>query len=82
MTAQAGKDVLLKIGDGGSPESFTTLAGLRAKTLSLNARAVEVTAVLAALQVRQQRAHREPGIADHGVEIARQVSFVVTGDRV
>ena len=43
MTAQAGKDVLLKIGDGGSPESFTTLAGLRAKTLSLNARTVEVT---------------------------------------
>jgi TP901-1 family phage major tail protein len=43
MTAQAGKDVLLKIGDGGSPESFTTLAGLRAKTLSLNARVVEVT---------------------------------------
>ena len=43
MTAQAGKDVLLKIGDGGSPESFTSIAGLRAKTLSLNARAVEVT---------------------------------------
>lgn len=43
MTAQAGKDVLLKIGDGGSPENFTTLAGLRAKTLSLNARAVDVT---------------------------------------
>ena len=43
MTAQAGKDVLLKIGDGGSPENFTTLAGLRAKTLSLNARPVDVT---------------------------------------
>ena len=43
MTAQAGKGVLLKIGDGGSPETFTSLAGLRAKTLSLNARAVDVT---------------------------------------
>ena len=43
MKAQAGKGVLLKIGDGGSPETFTSLAGLRAKTLSLNARAVDVT---------------------------------------
>lgn len=43
MTAQAGKDLLLKIGDGGAPEAFTTVAGLRARTLSLNARTVDVT---------------------------------------
>ncbi|MGE0409797.1 MAG: phage major tail protein, TP901-1 family, partial [Amphiplicatus sp.] len=43
MTAQRGKDLLLRIGDGGDPESFTTIAGLRARTLSLNARAVDVT---------------------------------------
>lgn len=43
MTAQAGKDMLLKIGDGGTPEAFTTVAGLRARTLSLNARSVDVT---------------------------------------
>jgi len=43
MSAQAGKDLLLKIGDDQSPEQFTTMAGLRAKTLSLNARSVDVT---------------------------------------
>lgn len=43
MAAQRGKDLLLKIGDGGSPEAFTTVAGLRARTISLNARTVDVT---------------------------------------
>ena len=43
MAAQAGKDLLLKIGDGALPESFTTMAGLRTKALSLNARNVDVT---------------------------------------
>ncbi|XBQ16287.1 MAG: phage major tail protein, TP901-1 family [Oceanicaulis sp.] len=43
MTAQAGKDLLLKIGDGQLSQSFTAVAGLRAKTISLNARAIDVT---------------------------------------
>jgi TP901-1 family phage major tail protein len=43
MTAQRGKDMLLKIGDGGAPETFTSVGGLRARTLSLNAQAVDVT---------------------------------------
>ncbi len=43
MTAQHGKDLLLKLGDGGSPETFATVAGLRAKTISLNARVVDAT---------------------------------------
>ena len=43
MAAQKGKDILLKIGDGASPEAFATLAGVRARTLSLNARSVDVT---------------------------------------
>ncbi|MBL8548383.1 MAG: phage major tail protein, TP901-1 family [Hyphomonadaceae bacterium] len=44
MAGQKGRDVLLKIGDGGSPsETFTTIAGLRAKTISLNARSVDAT---------------------------------------
>ena len=43
MTAQRGKDLLVKIGDGGSPESFTTVAGLRATTLQFNAQTVDVT---------------------------------------
>ena len=43
MAAQRGKDLLLKIGDGGEPETFVTVAGLRARTISLNARTVDVT---------------------------------------
>lgn len=43
MTAQRGRDMLVKIGDGGSPETFTTVAGLRTRTFSLNAREVDAT---------------------------------------
>lgn len=43
MAGQRGRDVLLKIGDGGTPEAFTTVAGIRAKTISLNARSVDGT---------------------------------------
>jgi TP901-1 family phage major tail protein len=35
--------MLLKIGDGGAPETFAAVAGLRARTLSLNAETVDVT---------------------------------------
>ena len=43
MSAQKGKDLLIKIGDGASPEVFTTVAGLRATTLAFNAQNVDVT---------------------------------------
>jgi len=43
MAGQKGRDVLIKIGDGGAPESFSTVAGIRAKTISLNARTVDGT---------------------------------------
>lgn len=43
MTIQAGKDILLKLSDGGDPPDFVSVAGLRMKTISLNARAVDVT---------------------------------------
>ncbi len=43
MAGQKGRDVLIKIGDGGAPEVFTTIAGVRAKTISLNARSVDGT---------------------------------------
>lgn len=43
MAAQRGNDILLKIGDGQDPQGFVTVAGLRARTLSLNARSVDVT---------------------------------------
>lgn len=43
MAAQRGRDLLLKVGDGGSPEAFTSVAGLRARTISLNAKTVDAT---------------------------------------
>lgn len=43
MAGQKGRDVLIKIGDGDTPEAFTTIAGIRAKTISLNARTVDGT---------------------------------------
>lgn len=36
MSAQKGSLVLIKIGDGGDPESFTTVGGLRTSRLALN----------------------------------------------
>lgn len=43
MSGQKGRDVLIKIGDGDDPETFVTVAGIRAKTISLNARSVDGT---------------------------------------
>jgi TP901-1 family phage major tail protein len=43
MAGQKGRDILLKIGDGGAPEVFTTVAGIRARTVSLNAQMVDAT---------------------------------------
>ncbi len=43
MTAQRGKDLLLKLGDGQPSETFAVIGGLRTKTLSLNAQTVDVT---------------------------------------
>jgi TP901-1 family phage major tail protein len=43
MAGQKGRDVLIKIGDGETPEAFVTVAGIRAKTISLNARTVDGT---------------------------------------
>ena len=42
MGAQRGRDMLLKI-EGAAPGTFVTVAGLRARTISLNARAADVT---------------------------------------
>lgn len=42
MTAQKGKDLLLKV-DTGGVGSFATVAGLRARTLAFNAASVDVT---------------------------------------
>ena len=42
MTAQKGKDLLLKL-DGSGTGTFVTVAGLRARAISFNARTVDVT---------------------------------------
>ena len=36
MAGQRGRDVLIKISDGGDPEAFITLAGIRTSQLDLN----------------------------------------------
>lgn len=43
MPAQNGSTFLLKIGDGGSPVSYETVAGLRTTQLSINGDPVNVT---------------------------------------
>ena len=53
MSAQPGRQLLVKIGDGGTPENFTTVAGLRATTLSFNSTTVDVTNADSANQWRE-----------------------------
>lgn len=43
MAGQRGRDVLIRIGDGGSPEAFVSVAGIRARTISLSAGLVDKT---------------------------------------
>ncbi len=50
MSAQKGKDLLIKIADG---EGFTTVAGLRTRSLTFNADTVDVTDAESAGQWRE-----------------------------
>ena len=43
MAAQKGSALLMKIGNGGSPEAFTTIGGMRSTSLSMNDEMVDVT---------------------------------------
>lgn len=43
MSAQKGKDLLIKLGNGASPEIFSTIAGLRSTTLAFNAQVIDIT---------------------------------------
>lgn len=43
MAAEKGSAFLLKIGNGGSPPAYTTVAGLRTTQLSINGEAVNIT---------------------------------------
>lgn len=86
MTAQKGRDLLLKLGDGGAPESFSVIGGLRTKSLSLNTQTVDVThagsvggwrELLAGAGVRQASiAGAGVFLSDAAAEAARAVFFV------
>lgn len=43
MPAQKGSDLLLRVGDGGSPPVYTTIAGLRTKAIAFNGEVVDIT---------------------------------------
>jgi len=43
MAAQKGSAMLMKVGNAGSPETFTTIAGLRSTSLTVNNESVDVT---------------------------------------
>ena len=43
MAGQAGRDVVVRVGDGGSPETFLVVAGVRSRLIRLGARIVDAT---------------------------------------
>lgn len=45
MAKQKGRLLLIKIGDGATTEAFTTLCGLRSKTMTINNSEIDVTTV-------------------------------------
>lgn len=44
MAGQRGRDVLIRVGDGGEPETFVTVAGVRTSEIKLDADSVDATA--------------------------------------
>lgn len=73
MTAQKGKDLLLKLDETGGG-SFVTIAGLRAKTVTFNAGTVDVTHADSAGQWREL-------LAGAGVKTARLAGSGVFKDQ-
>ena len=43
MAGQRGRDMLIMISDGGAPETFVSVAGIRARTISLSAGLIDAT---------------------------------------
>jgi TP901-1 family phage major tail protein len=43
MAGARGRDVVVKIGDGGDPEAFAVVAGIRARTIALSAGLIGAT---------------------------------------
>ncbi len=43
MPAESGRGFLIQIGDGATPETFSTVAGLRSSAITIDTRPVEIT---------------------------------------
>jgi TP901-1 family phage major tail protein len=71
MSGQRGRDVVIAIGDGGEPEFFFTVAGIRARTIALSARPVDATTA------QSPQAWREliAGAATKRIEVAGSGMF-------
>lgn len=69
MAAQKGKDLLVKL-DAAGTDTFTTVAGLRTRSLSFNARSVDITNAESSGQWRELLAGagvRSASIAGRGI---------------
>lgn len=43
MAAAKGRNILLKVSDGTSPDTFTTIGGIRSRTITINNETVDIT---------------------------------------
>ena len=69
MASQKGTDILVKLGDGASPEVFSTLGGMRDTSISINQEMIDVT--------NKDSARVRTLLANGGVK-----SFAITGSGV
>ena len=69
MAVQKGSALLVKVGNAGSPETFTTVAGLRDTSISINAETIDVT--------NKDSARVRTLLADAGIK-----SFSISGSGV
>ena len=69
MAVQKGSALLVKVGNAGSPETFTTIAGLRDTSISINAETIDVT--------NKDSARVRTLLADAGIK-----SFSISGSGV
>ena len=70
MAAQKGDSLLIKVGDAASPEVFTTVGGLRTKSITLNSETVDISDADSTSKMREL------------LEAAGMISFAVSGTGV
>ena len=69
MAVQKGSALLVKVGNAGSPEVFTTIAGLRDTSISINSETIDVT--------NKDSSRNRTLLADAGIK-----SFSISGSGV